>query len=285
MVLPRKVALTVDLEEWRVPEDFRTGRVPEEVKLRVTREGLHVLLEILGEEGVKATFFVTRYFAERNRAILRDLLSAGHEVGAHGTYHVRASHENANRNLESLRETTSALEAVLGTRPRGYREPYFEVRKSTLTALMQVGYLYDSSILGTWLPEKLHWIQVPTTPFVWTSPSREGKLVELPVSVFPKLRIPVGWWWFRKNFGELPLTATARLYFGLDQPIVTNVHPWELAQPPQGYRIPFHVAHNCGGKSAKQIVRLIAGLKNLDAEFVLMTNLAVDTAMEPAVSV
>ncbi len=277
--------MTVDLEEWRVPEELGTKQVPEQVKLQVAREGLRALLNIFDAEQVKATFFVTRYFAERNRALLRDLLGDGHEIGTHGINGVTESVRPPSLEHELLREITSVLEEILGTAPRGYREPYFAIRKNTLTALMQLGYLYDSSILGTWLPVKQYWIRVPSTPFVWKSPVREEKLVELPISVFPKLRIPVGWWWFRKNFGELPLRATARLYFALNQSFVTNVHTWELAKPPQGYAVPFHVAHNCGEESANQIVRVISGLKKSGAEFALMTNLALNTLRAPTVSI
>lgn len=282
MVLSKKVALTVDLEEWTVPQDFsrKSARpVPEALKLEVTRKGLHKLLDILGLEQVKATFFVTVYFAQRNCTLLHNMLTGGHEIGNHGLDHNPRPKQTWNEWLETIRKSTRALEESLGTRPYGYREPYFAITRQMIRALMQTGYLYDSSVLGTWLPSRhQQGVAVPSSPFVWNSQigEDEARLVELPVSVFPKLRIPVGWWWFRKNCGELIPWVTGKLLFRLAQPFITDVHSWELSEVPEGYGVPFHVKHNCGKRSADQILHLIRRLKRSGAEFVLMKTLALE---------
>lgn len=137
------------------------------------------------------------------------------------------------------------------------------------------------SVLGTWLPSKYQqWVAVPSSPFVWNSEIERGdaKLVELPVSVFSGLRIPVGWWWFRKNCGELFPWITGKLLFRLDQPFTTEMHSWELAEIPEGYRIPFHVRYNCGRSSADQILHLIRRLKRSGGKFVLMKTLALEAS-------
>lgn len=274
--LPKKVALTVDLEEWTVPEDFRGRQVPENVKLQVSCDGLSRLLSILGQEEVKATFFVTAYFAQRNRSILRSILRSGHEIANHGLEHTRKSTQTLKEKLEEITKSTSAIEDCVGTRPLGYREPYFAIEKSTLRFLIRLGYLYDSSILGTWLPGKLQWISFPSSTFVWKCPENQGKLIELPVSVWSRLRIPIGWWWFRKNFGDSILSGTGNSLFRFVQPFITNIHAWELAELPKSYDMPFHIRHNCGEKSAKQILRLISRVKDSRGKFVLMKNLALE---------
>jgi peptidoglycan/xylan/chitin deacetylase (PgdA/CDA1 family) len=278
VALSKKVALTVDLEEWTVPEDFTLTQVPESVKLEVACRGLNRLMDIFSVEGVKATFFVTTYFAKRNSELLRNILQAGHEIGNHGLEHVRKPRRTLKEEVEAIKESTSVIEKSAGIKPCGYREPYLAISKSTIAALTQVGYLYDSSILGTWLPNKIQWITVPSIPFKWETRifDEQQNLVEFPLSVIPKLRAPVGWWWFRKNFGESIPLATASLLFRLAQPFIINMHTWELTEIPPGYSVPFHVRFNCGERSVIQIHRLITGLKRLGAEFVLMKTMVLD---------
>ena len=56
-------------------------------------------------------------------------------------------------------------------------------------------------------------------------------LVEVPVSVTPKLRLPVSWFWMR-NFGLGYLKRTARrAWIGTDQ-LHVYIHPWEAADLP-----------------------------------------------------
>lgn len=278
MVLSKKVALTVDLEEWTVPQDFSSDRVPEAVKLEVACRGLNRILEILTVEGVKATFFVTAYFAKRKGALLRKILGAGHEIGNHGLEHNRKPPRTFKAEMDAIRESTALIEESAATRPSGYREPYLAITRSTIMALTRLGYLYDSSILGTWLPNKHQWIAVPPGPFAWKAHIMEsqGNLIELPLSTFSKLRVPVGWWWFRKNLGESIPFVTANLLFRLAQPFIMNVHTWELTDPPVGYDIPLHIRYNCGERSTQQIHRLITRLKRCGGEFVLMKDIALE---------
>jgi hypothetical protein len=278
VALSRKVALTVDLEEWTVPQDFggrQSRAVPENIRLEVARIGLRRLLNILNLEQVKTTFFVTTYFAQRNLPILRELLKAGHEIGNHGLDHgQRAGRRDGS--LAKIRESTRVLEDLLGTKPCGYREQYFAVTRRMIGALVREDYTYDSSILGTWFPRRYRqWVATPPGPFVWNSTrERDAKLVELPVSVFSRLRIPVGWWWFRKNCGILIPQIAGKHFLRSDQPFILEMHSWELAEFPEDYSTPFHVRHNCGKTSADQIFHLIRGLKQSGGEFVLMKTLA-----------
>lgn len=275
MAFSKKVALTVDLEEWTVPQDFGSEQVPEDVRLKVACLGLKRILEILKAEEVKATFFVTAYFAQQNAELLRQLLRTGHEIGNHGLGHARKPQRTLKEEIEAIKKSTHIIEESVGIKPCGYREPYLAISEAIITALMQAGYLYDSSIMGTWLPNKSKWITLPSTPFEWKDKiDSKQNLVELPLSVFSKLRIPVGWWLLRKNFGEsVPLLA-ASLLFRLSRPFITNVHTWELAPQPQGYKVPLHIRINCGERSAQQIRSIITGLKRLGGEFVLMKTMA-----------
>ncbi len=283
MVLSRKVAITVDLEEWTIPQDIGRSRVtalPEAIKLEVARKGLQTLLELLDLEHVNATFFVTTYFAQRNIPLLHEMLKAGHEIGNHGTEHCRTPERTRDEWLRKILGSTRTLENSLGVTPQGYREPYFAITKNMITALLQARYLYDSSLLDTWFRTRYSPIFSLSSPFMWDSGIEQtnARLVELPISMFPILRIPVGWWWFRKNYGELLPCLTGNLLFKLGQPFIIELHSWELADVPDGYRVPFHVSHNCGKRSVDQVLRLIRRLKKSCAEFVTMRTVALEAS-------
>ena len=82
MALSKKVALTVDLEEWTVPQDFTLRTSARRLSnSKVARIGLNRILKILNVEGVKATFFVTAYFAQQNRTSPKTWSEQGMKLG------------------------------------------------------------------------------------------------------------------------------------------------------------------------------------------------------------
>lgn len=98
-------------------------------------------------------------------------------------------------------------------------------------------------------------------------------MIEIPISVTPILRIPAGWWWFRKNFGDRICGLCFDAIWRRGLPVVCNVHSWELSELPKMERVPAHVKFNCGASSEAQIRRVIAHGKNTGAEFLTMLDL------------
>src|SRR3974377_406624 len=80
-----RILLSFDLEEFDIPEEY--GQViAEDEKLAVTSRGLEAVLSILQKHSIKATFYTTAFFAEKNPAII-SRLSEQHEIASHGYYH------------------------------------------------------------------------------------------------------------------------------------------------------------------------------------------------------
>jgi len=169
--------------------------------------------------------------------------------------------------------TGEILERISGARALGYRETRLRVGPGIIKALKGLGYAYDSSILPTYVPGRFNWLRVKTAPFSWDLKG-EGRLMEIPISVTPILRIPVGWWWFRKNFGFHICRIGFDVIWRRGMPVVCNVHPWELSQLPKRHRMPIHVKFNCGAASEAQIRMLIAHGKRAGARFLRMIDLA-----------
>jgi polysaccharide deacetylase family protein (PEP-CTERM system associated) len=189
------------------------------------------LLGILAERGVRATFFVLGWIAERHPRIVRDIVAAGHEVACHGY-----SHELIYRQAPDVfREETSRARAILEdqsqTRILGYRAATWSITRKSLWALdilAEQGFEYDSSIF----PVRHDFYGVPNAarePHRLALPSG-GTLLEFPPSTvrLGALNLPVaGGGYFRL----LPLGVTRWAISRVNReglPFLFYLHPWEI---------------------------------------------------------
>jgi peptidoglycan/xylan/chitin deacetylase (PgdA/CDA1 family) len=126
-----------DLERGRWPAAAPLGR-----HASVTRT-LPRILELLGEAGVRATFFVEGLNAELYPDTLRELDAAGHEVAYHGFMHERWATLDPAAERESLERGVDAMDA-LGLRPVGFRPPGGSLTRATPALLRELGFTYVS---------------------------------------------------------------------------------------------------------------------------------------------
>lgn len=112
------------------------------------REGIWRLLDLLGETGQKASFYVSGLIAETYPAIAPAIASHGHEVGLHGWHHEQASDVSYYANETVLARTIGLLHAQTSQRPVGYRAPGWDLTAVTHELLRTAGLLYDSSLQG-----------------------------------------------------------------------------------------------------------------------------------------
>lgn len=75
--------LTIDLEEWYHPEYVRS-KAPKVREERIT-QSLTKTLQLLGEHGVNATFFVVGELVEMRSEIVDEINENGHEIAFQGT--------------------------------------------------------------------------------------------------------------------------------------------------------------------------------------------------------
>lgn len=133
------------------------------------------LLRVLDRVGLRGTFFVPGYTAERWPAVVRSIRDAGHEIAHHGFMH-EGSRARGNEVDEATEEARllrgfEALDAVLGLRPVGYRAPNWEMTYRLPALLARNGFRYDSGLMDS------DW------PYLLATSAHEGAptLVELPV--------------------------------------------------------------------------------------------------------
>jgi peptidoglycan/xylan/chitin deacetylase (PgdA/CDA1 family) len=174
-------------------------------------------LEIMKARGQRITVFVVGQDAAlpQNRAALRAVGDAGHEIGNHSFHHEPWLHLYSEAEVEAeIARAEEAIEGATGQRPHGFRGPGFSVSPAVLRVLLRRGYRYDCSTFPTFLgplarayyfmtakmpPEERErrkklfggWREGlrPLDPYRWRLP--EGALLEIPVTTLPVLRVPI----------------------------------------------------------------------------------------------
>lgn len=226
-------ALTIDVEDYfqvGVFQDRIAAADWDSFPCRVERN-LDRCLELLDARGVKATFFVLGWIAERFPAALRRLAAEGHEIGSHGFGHQPIWKLDPTALREDVRRAQGAIADVLGQTPTCYRAPCFSVTAKTLWALEilhEEGIRADSSVFPVAHPEyglpaaerRIHRIVLPSG----------GELVEFPMTVGRLLFKTVafcGGGWFRL-FPYRLTRRSLRASAASGEPIVFYLHPWEL---------------------------------------------------------
>jgi peptidoglycan/xylan/chitin deacetylase (PgdA/CDA1 family) len=121
-----RIALTIDIEHPDRPCD---------------PENADIMVEILKDEGVKATFFVQGAWALAHPGLLRRIRDDGHLIGSHGHWHAPLPYLTTEGIRQTLLKAESALDSVAGVDPRPwFRFPYGESDKFTRSIIKAMGY-------------------------------------------------------------------------------------------------------------------------------------------------
>jgi polysaccharide deacetylase family protein (PEP-CTERM system associated) len=237
-------AMTVDVEDYFHVSVFEKT-VPrarwESLESRVVIN-TERLLDLFDEHGVRGTFFVLGWVAERYPSVVRSIAGRGHELASHGYAH-RLVYEQAPEVFrDDVRKAKALIEDLSGRRVNGYRAPSFSVTERSLWALdvlLEEGYRYDASIF----PIRHDRYGIPDAPrWPHAMARKSGSLFEVPGSTvrFGGTNLPVaGGGYFR----ILPYAWTRwgmrRLNRVEGQPAVFYLHPWEI--DPEQPRLPASV--------------------------------------------
>lgn len=126
------------------------------------RTGVPRILRLLDRQGIRATFFVPGYSAERWPDAVRSIRDAGHEIAHHGYLHEGArSAPDAETEERRLLRGLEALDTVAGVRPVGYRAPMWELSYRLPALLAKHGFRYDSGLMDADHPYRLAVSEAP----------------------------------------------------------------------------------------------------------------------------
>jgi polysaccharide deacetylase family protein (PEP-CTERM system associated) len=144
-------ALTIDVEDYFQVQAFANVVAPgrwESYPVRVERNTLR-LLDLLGTQGARATFFVLGWVAERFPKLIQRIFNAGHEIGCHGYAHRVIYSGDQKEFRDDVRHAKQVIEDAAGVGVKSYRAPSYSITSETLWALevlAEEGFEYDSSI-------------------------------------------------------------------------------------------------------------------------------------------
>ena len=187
-------------------------------------------LSVFDRYNVKATFFILGWIAERYPQLVKDVVSAGHEVASHGYSHVRVTQQQPEEFRQDVIRTKKVLEDISGVRVRGYRAASYSINESNLWALdvlYETGHEYSSSVYP--IKHDLYGMRsAPRFPFY---PRGEDKILEIPVTTFTlsNRKLPCGGGgYFRLLPYSMSRWAIRRVNEHDQQPANFYFHPWEL---------------------------------------------------------
>ncbi len=151
----RTLCFTVDLDRdvnepvmgsvCAVSRDRGQGNAP---RFSSSGRGTELLVEMLDDLGVKATFFAEARTLHRSGAFN---FVKGHEVALHGMDHEDFSGEKTGIHMdegdmrEIIERSISLIRDCVGYQPKGFRAPYMNADDTLMSFLPEYGIRYDSS--------------------------------------------------------------------------------------------------------------------------------------------
>ncbi len=175
------------------------------------------VLDFLSARQLTITFFVVGQDAalEKNKAALKSIADAGHEIGNHSFHHEPWLHLYSSEQIAAeLQQAEEAIEQSTGQRPLGFRGPGFSFSRQLLSELARRGYQYDCSTFPMFLGPLARMYYFfrsnldrsqraerkklfgtfsegfrPLRPYVWQD--LPGDLVEIPVTTMPLFKLPI----------------------------------------------------------------------------------------------
>jgi len=225
-------ALTIDVEDFyhvsafeKCAERARWDDFQPRVAIGTRR-----ILDILGRAGVRATFFVLGWVAERQPKLVRSIASAGHEIACHGYWHRLVYSQTPEEFRADLCRARDVLERLAGERVTSYRAPSFSITRRNLWALdvlIDQGFRIDSSVFPTY-HDRYGIAGAPLAPHRIVRP--KGAIWEFPGTVWRGLGypLPVGGGGYFRLYPYMLTRLGLRAVNATGRPFVAYLHPWEF---------------------------------------------------------
>lgn len=222
-------AFTVDVEDYFQVHNLETvidRRDWDRLESRVL-DSTRRVLDLLDRHGVRGTFFVLTWNAERLPELVHLIQAGGHEIASHGHSHRLVYDQEPAAFQADIEGARTLLERLTGEAVLGYRAPSYSITTRSLWGLdciRAAGYRYDSSVY----PIRRRRYGLPNAP---RHPYEvKGGLVEFPMTTLrvAGLNVPAASGAYLRL---LPLSVSVAAIAQQNRaghPAVVNVHPWEL---------------------------------------------------------
>lgn len=227
--------------------------IPFDEQLSISTTGTLLILQLLKQTGIKATFFCTANYAINQPDVIAKIVTEGHEIASHGYYH-------SDFKPEHLAQSKAKLEEISGTKVSGFRMA--RMMPVDEREIQKAGYKYNSSLNPTWVPGRYNNFKKPRAWFF------DHEVLQIPASVSPLIRFPLFW----LSFHNLPLILIKWMCAAAhrkDGYLNLYFHPWEFTnlKQPERFGFPGYVSKNSGNAYVNRITNFITWAQSKGYEF------------------
>ena len=223
--------LTIDVEDYFQVAAFEKIIRPGDwagYASRVERN-TDIILDLLDAHGVKGTFFIVGWTAERYPDLVKEIATRGHEIGCHSYLHQKIYNLTPEEFRQDTKRAKYILEEITGRSITGYRAPTYSITKKSLWALdilEELGFKWDSSIF----PVLHDNYGIPDAPrFEYKLPKHNLKEYPISTVLFFGRKVPVaGGGYFRIFPYWFTKAALSKINNQENKPFIFYLHPWEV---------------------------------------------------------
>jgi peptidoglycan-N-acetylglucosamine deacetylase len=125
-----------------------------------------LILDLLREHGITATFFVPGRVAERHPERVEQIVAGGHELAHHGYTHTSPTTLDRDEEEEELTRGLEVLRSF-GAEITGYRSPAWDFSANTEELLQRHGFVYSSNFMDDLRPYRRDGSALVEVPIQW----------------------------------------------------------------------------------------------------------------------
>ncbi len=274
--------ITVNVKEW-----FQSPALSDVIKFshwgkyeRRVEMGIHMILSILRQHDVKATFFVLGIVAREFPELIKMISSEGHEVGTMGYYNRRLHSIPPGDYIKEIEMSVALLKSLTGKDVALHRAPNWSVTQHTLWVmeiLRTFNINYDSSIFP--VNAILYGIEnAPRFPYL-INPSG---IIEFPPSTLSIIGKNISLFW-STFFRMVPYGLIKMAIKNINSqgyPVMVSVSPWEVEGgfPRMDLGLEGYLSQHAGvGNTASHLTSLLGDFSFNTMTSVLETNPPTDS--------
>ena len=129
--------------------------------------GVPRILETYRKFGIRQSFFIPAWCIEQYPEAVDAILKDGHEIGHHGLIHEDPIETKGEAQRIAFEKALDIHRRRVGSLPRGYRAPVYNVTQQVIDLLIEHKFLYESSLMADDIPYLMQ--------------TKQGELWEAPV--------------------------------------------------------------------------------------------------------
>ena len=257
-------ALSFDIEDWFHLVDIKSlsdpagwDRLPSLVE-----KYTDWIIDTIDQAGVRATFFVLGWVAERHPALVRRIADAGHELASHSHMHKRVDKFSPQAFADDLQRSIDVIEQHSGRKVLGFRAPSFSITPGAEWAfdvMHDLGLAYDASLFPARRGQGGYPCPLDPHTFEKTPTGRPMPVLPMSIMRIGPFKLPFSGGGYLRLLPQAMIRRGFRQIHQRGQPVVVYLHPRDFAPECPRAKMPLHRYFRCyvGMKTSKQKLHML----------------------------